>query len=146
MRRSSSALKGPPWTVERALPNALSLVLLEETASIMAVLLCCLPPSRRQHFPLLLAARGFGFAGLLFDATAAGREPFLQQTEADGQQSRPEKDADESERQRPTEHAEEDQDERHVAALADEPGFDHVVHAAHADAPDQHEDAQTSGA
>src|ERR1017187_10099982 len=99
----------------------------------------------------------FGFRGVwlsfrsclqIFDLVGfgvVGGVPFLQQTEANGQQRRPEENADETEGQLAAEHTKENQEKRQVASLADEPGFDDVINAADAHAPDEHEEAPAVG-
>src|SRR5438874_9548633 len=67
--------------------------------------------------------------------------PFCKQTIADGQQGWPDEHADETKNQCAAQHAEENQDEWQITALADEPRFDHVIHAADRDSPRQHENS-----
>src|SRR5205809_6320240 len=68
-----------------------------------------------------------------------GGSPFLHEPVPNCQQSGPDEYADETKNQCAAQHAEENQDEWQVAALADEPRLDHVVHAAARHSPRQHE-------
>ena len=62
---------------------------------------------------------------------------------AHSKESRSDEYSDEAKRECATEHAKEDEQKRHVAALADEPGFDKIIHGADANAPNDHENAPT---
>src|SRR3954463_2549869 len=68
-----------------------------------------------------------------------GAPPSPPQPVSNRQQGWPDEHADKTKHQRATQHTEENQDERQVAALADEPGFNHVVPAADDHAPPEQE-------